>query len=261
MAEEQEQTATRRRTPFSARLPQVPLNDAATIAQALSDLAGPAAAPIIAQRLHASPASSSFNTRLAAAGYFGLVSRKGDKYELTSTGLGLTAGDGASRRASAQAAVMTTNFGRLIQVLSGRSVNEETIAARLQTDLEVPAAAAQKLAGVLVTSAEQAGILTDGRFNATEIEAAVASLPTPPAEPVLARPTARRSADSANGARKQQVSGGARVKEAQKSPKPPLTQPSSTSTLTLNLQLNVSHLSVDEIVQLIEQLKGRPSET
>jgi hypothetical protein len=257
MADEQEQIATRRRTPFSARLPQVPLNDATTIAQALSDLAGPAAAPIIAQRLHASPASSSFNTRLAAAGYFGLVSRKGDKYELTSTGLGLTAGDGASKKASAQVAVMTTNFGRLIQVLSGRSVNEETIAARLQTDLEVPAVAAQKLAGVLVASAEQAGILTDGRFNATEIEAAMASLPSPPAEPVLARPTARRSADSANG-RKRQSSGEVRVREAQKSPKPPLAALSSTSGLTLNLQLNVNHLSVDEIVLLIEKLKAHP---
>lgn len=258
MAEEQEQTATRRRTPFSARLPQVSLNDAATIAQALSDLAGPATAPIIAQRLHASPASSSFNTRLAAAGYFGLVSKKGDKYEVTSTGLGLTAGDGASKKASAQVAVMTTNFGRLIQVLSGRSVNEETIAARLQTDLEVPAAAAQKLAGVLVASAEQAGILTDGRFNAAEIEAAVASLPEPPGEAVLARPTARRPADSANGARRRQSSGEVRVKEAQTSPKPPLAPLSSTSGLTLNVELNVNHLSVDEIVLLIEKLKAQP---
>src|SRR5258708_6326113 len=263
MAEEQEQTPTRRRTPNRARLPQVSLNDAATIAQALFDLAGPATPPIIAQRLHVSPASSGFNTRLAAAGYYDLITRNGDRYELTSTGLGLISGDAASKKASAQAALMGTNFGRLIQLLSGRSVSEETIGARLQNDLDVPEASAAKLASVLVAAAEQAGILTDSRFNATEIEAAIAALPTPPAEAVPAHPNVRRTSAGATRAasRDSSAESKVRVKEAPKDPKSPLgREPSSAPGLTINVQLNVTHLSVDEIVQLMEKLKGRQSE-
>jgi hypothetical protein len=154
---------------------------------------------------------------------------------------------------------MTTNFGKLIQVLSGRTVNEETIAARLQTDLEVPATAAQKLAGVLVTSAQQAGILTDDRFDAEEIEAVVATLPAPPAEPSLARPNLRRSLDPGNGGKKRQPSGEPRIKEAQKGAKLPLVQHlSSTSSLNLTLELNVGHLSVEELVTLVQRLKSLP---
>jgi hypothetical protein len=199
---------------------------------------------------------------LAAAGYYGLITRNGNRYELTNTGLGLISGDAASKNASAQAALMGTNFGRLIQVLSGRNVSEETIAARLQNDLQVPAASAGKLAGVLVAAAEQAGILTDGRFNATEIEAAVAALPTPPAEPLPAHSTARRPSAGAAGAatRASTAEGKARVKETLKDPRPPLGRElSSAPGLTINVQLNVSHLSVDEIVQLMEKLKGRQS--
>lgn len=262
MAEEQEQVATRRRTPNRARLPQVSLNGAATIAQALFDLAGPSTAPIIAQRLHVSPASSGFNTRLAAAGYYGLIIRNGDRYELTSTGLGLISGDAASKKASAQAALMGTNFGRLIQVLSGRSVSEETIAARLQNDLQVPAASAGKLAGVVVAASEQAGILTDGRFNATEIEASVAALPGPPAEPLPAPISRSPSAGATRGARRvSNAESKVRVKEAPKGPKPPLERElSSAPGLTITVQLNVSHLSVDEIVELMKKLKSRQSE-
>jgi hypothetical protein len=175
----------------------------------------------------------------------------------------LISGDAASKKASAQAALMGTNFGRLIQVLSGRSVSEETIGARLQNDLQVPAASAGKLAGVLVAAAEQAGILTDGRFNATEIEASVAALPAPPAEPRPAYPTARRPSAGATGAatRASSAESKVRVKEAPKGPKPPLGRElSSAPGLTIHVQLNVSHLSVDEIVQLMEKLKSRQSE-
>jgi hypothetical protein len=101
--------------------------------------------------------------------------------------------------------------------------------------------------------------LTDGRFNAVEIEAAAALVPTPPGAPVASRLDARRSPDASNGGRKRQPIGEVKRKEAQKSAKPPLAQSlSSTSNLTLNLELNVSHLSVDEIVLLIEKVKAQP---
>jgi hypothetical protein len=255
MAEEQEQPERQRRTPNRARLPQTTLNDAGIIAFALSDLAGPASAPIIAQHLHVSAASSGFNTKLAAAGYFGLITKKEGKYELTNLGHGFTSDDAGNKKASGQAALMSTNFGRLIHVLRGRSVNEETISARLQSDLDVPVASAKQIARVLVTSAEQVGILTDGRFNAEEIETAIASLPEKPSETVSRRtptaPTEKRPESATK----------TRVKEVQTESRLPFgLGRSSISPLNLEVRLDVSHLSVDEIVELIKKLRVSPAE-
>lgn len=197
MAAEEEQP--RKRTPFSARLPQVPAERAVPIVEALAALGAPATPQVIAQQMGTSPSSSGFKTRLAAAGYYGLIEVDGSRRTLTPRGEALAGGDEDRTRQARREAVMGTNFGPVIHSLRGRQISEATIALRLQSDLQVPQASARNVAKALIESARYAELLSDDdRLDAAAIEQAAGVMPQPdesttrPRQRTVAAPQAPR---------------------------------------------------------------------
>jgi len=182
MAETQEQG--KKRTPFSAKLPQVSLDDALEPVRALGDLGAPATPHVIAQHLGTSYATNArFRTRLGAAGYYGLIEKQGDKRALTKRAEAVIGGDDGATKAR-QEAVMSTSFGPVIHSLRGRPVNESAVSLRLQGDYGVPEGSAPSVAQALVGAATQAELISKGSFDAAAIEAAASVMPTETPAPV-----------------------------------------------------------------------------
>lgn len=166
-----------KRTPFSAKLPQVSLSQAISVAETLAALAAPQTPAVIAQHMGTSRSSSGFKSKLAAAGYYGLIAVDGDKRTLTDRGTAITSGDGARVADAGRDAVMSTTYGPILHSLRGRPVNEAIVSSRLQSDYNVPKASADHVAGVLIASATVAGLVTSDRFDAVAIEAHEGVLP------------------------------------------------------------------------------------
>jgi len=268
----EEQELTRKRTPSGARLPQVPLEEAIGIARALADLAGPSTPQRIAQRMGVSPSSSGFKSRLAAAGYFGLLRQEGDRRQLTDRGT-QAIGEGAESLTARRQAVVSSSYRAILVLLRGREVDEEVIRARLQDDLGVPEGSSGQIARALIDSSEQAQLIASGRFDTTAIEESRDSLPasddhgrTPPES---ARTTSVTSHTAAKGKQVSTRKGhppapehagrrpnGGGAKHAVVPPFPPTYLPSS-SNLIIQLRLDLSNLSVDQVVDLIQKL-SRP---
>ena len=239
----------RKRTPFSAKLPQVSLADAVSVADTLADLAAPATPAVIAQQMGTSTSSSGFKTKIAAAGYYGLVEVDGAKRTLTERGTDITSGDADRVPAAKADAVMSTNFGPILHSLRARVANEAIVSSRLQGDFGVPAASAEYLAGVLIESAEQAGLMTDGRFDAVTIENHASVLPAP----TQARPSSPPSSASSITAVK--------PKTEQKGQAPDMrvqeesTGPFVAPPVQIVLNLDASKLSAEQIATLVKALQ------
>src|SRR5205823_5054246 len=75
-------------------------------------------------------------------------------------------------------AVLSTSFGPIIHSLRGARVNQGAIRLRLQSDHNVPEGSSEAVATVLVESAEQAGLLREGSFDAAAIEDLADVLPS-----------------------------------------------------------------------------------
>lgn len=254
MATEDEQG--RKRTPFSAKLPQVAFNQVVPIAEALAALAAPATRHVIAQQMGTSNASSGFKTRMAAAGYYGVIEANGDRRTLTARGDALTSGDEGRAREARREGVMSTSFGPVIHSLRGRPINEATVALRLHNDLQVPEASAQKIAKALIESARDAELLTgDDRLDAAAIESVASVIPTPESIGTATRGATARS----EGAQRE---GGATSK-----PKPPkpIVKEEELRPLAGGVQVVVkvdaSGLTPQQIVELVRELQQPPTTT
>lgn len=177
MAENEKQS--QQRTPPSAKLPQVSLEDALEPVRALADLGAPSTPHVIAQHLGKSYATDArFRTRLGAAGYYGLIEKQGGKRALTERGLAITgAGNGDATRAR-QEAVMSTSFGQVIHLLRGRPVNDSAVRLRLHDDYGVPEKSAPSVAQALIDAATQADIIKNNSFDAATIEAVASVIPS-----------------------------------------------------------------------------------
>lgn len=177
MAAAEEQT--KKRTPFSAKVPQVALDDALEPVRALAELGAPATPHVIAQHLGTSYATNArFRTRLGAAGYYGLIEKQGDKRVLTKRAEKIVSGGNGDAAKARQEAVMSTSFGPVINSLRGRSVNESAVSLRLQGDYGVPESSAATVAQALINAATQAGLITNGSFDAAAIEGVASVMPT-----------------------------------------------------------------------------------
>jgi hypothetical protein len=186
MAEEQGEE--RRIAPKGAHLPQTPLDEALPIARALNELAAPSTPQRIAHRLSVSPSGGRFRSRMGAARYYGLIRHLGERRELTDLGLRALNED-ADGMAARRQAVLNTGFRDLFSLLRGREASEQLIQARLQDDEGVPGPASASIAGALIESGQQTGLIRGGRFDTEAIEEALLAS----AETDETRPKATRS--------------------------------------------------------------------
>jgi hypothetical protein len=177
MASHEEQQ--RKRTPFSARIPQAPLDETIEVVEALYALGAASTPHVIAQQMQTSyQTDARFRTRLGAAGYYGFIRKEGRQRALTPRGEAVVSGDAAAAEPARREAVMSSAFGPIIHSLRGRPVNENTIALRLGAEYEVPQGTVARVARVLVESATQAGLMTDGRLDAAAVEALADIMPS-----------------------------------------------------------------------------------
>jgi hypothetical protein len=169
MSTEEEQK--QKRTPFSVRLPQVALDAATEIAAALGELGTASTPHVIAQHMGVSYATNArVRTKLGAAGYFGLIEKQGEKRTLTPRGEAIIGDDAEAAERARREAVMSTNFGPILYSLRGRAINDGVIRLRLQSDYKVPENSAPSVATVLIDSASQAGLSSNGSLDAKVIE-------------------------------------------------------------------------------------------
>jgi hypothetical protein len=256
MAANEEQA--RRRTPFSAKLPQVSLDDALEPVRALSELGAPATPHVIAQHLGTSYGTDArFRTRLGAAGYYGLIKKQQDKRALTERGSVITGSNGGDATRARREAVISTSFGPLIHSLRGRPVNESAIALRLQSDYSAPEASARRLAGALIDAATQAGLVADGRFDAVAIEEVASALPTPPeaaAAPTNGNGQAGRERTAAP--RRATASQTRQDRQAEQSqPEVEQRRPFVPGGVQIIVKVDASKLSAQEIAELVRALQ------
>jgi hypothetical protein len=180
------------RTPRSSRIPQWAIEDVVPIARALSNVAGPASNARIAQQLGVSPAGGKFRSRLGTARYYGFVRLEKGSYVLEPRGEAVLSDDADVALAARREAVMGTTFGDLIRRFSGREPNEAALAARLEDDFGSPAESARYQATTLIQAAREAGLISNGRFDAAAIESVP---PSPPEQ------QAGATSDESNGRR------------------------------------------------------------
>lgn len=184
MAEENDNS--KHKVSRNAKLPQHGFSAIRVHVSALAELAAPSTKERIAEQLGVA-AKGRFLGKLAAAGYYGLFSRDGEKYQVTERGHAFLSDNAEESLRAMREGLMSTNYGSIIHLLRSQEPKESVIAARLQDDLNVPDASAPALAKVLIAVAKESGLIAEhGRFSASAIEDAtetLGSLPEPPAKP------------------------------------------------------------------------------
>lgn len=170
-----------KRTPFSAKLPQTTIDAVVPVVKKLADFGTGATPHRIAQLSGTTPASSGFKTKLAAAGYYGLIAKEGDLRALTERGESIVSKDANRVLGAKREAVMSTTFGPLLYQFRGRAVDENILAARLQSDFGVPENSATGVAKTLVETATQAELINNSdQFDVAAIEEFASLRPQPP---------------------------------------------------------------------------------
>jgi hypothetical protein len=251
-----------RRTPFSAKLPQKPLSEAIPVAETLDALAAPATSAVIAQHMGASSSSSGFKTKLAASGYYGLTTLDGDRRTLTDRGAAIVSGDADRVQAAKAEAVMSTTFGPILFSLRSRMANEAIVSSRLQGDYGVPPASADHVAGVLIESAKEAGLLSEGKFDAVAIEAHESVLPSTTTATAAATATTNGSTTTPASTPKKEPSkkrsaAGAQANTTEKN-STEVTPPFVTAVQVV-INVDASKLSAQEIAELVKALQSPPA--
>jgi hypothetical protein len=232
------------RTPPRNKLPAFSLSDVREIVNALAELAAPSSQERIASHT-GKTVSGPFKRRLAAAKYFGLVSKTGSKLAITDRGESFLANDPAAMRA----AVMGTGFGSVIQSFSSKLVNDAAIEARLQDDCGVTEGSAADLRAVLVSSAEDAGLISSNKFDPEAIESVadehVGSVPVDPADQVASPDGGKGGAEKKKAPTKKQSS------ELKAEP-----QIASTGTpVQVVVQVDGSKMDPTQLAELIKALR------
>jgi hypothetical protein len=234
-----------KRIPRGAKLPVASLADVQPIAQALSELAAPASAARIASQINRT-VSGPFKGLLAAAKYFGVIKKEGDKLVLTERGESFLAGDTAAKRS----AVMGTGFGPIIGSFSSKRVNEAAIEARLQDDWSVPEGSAPDLRKVLVDSAQDAGLIANSKFDPAAIE----SVPEEDVSSVTKPSSNSTEKSGRNGSSGGSSSSGKKPASGDK--ERPVDPPqATTSPVQVVVQVDASKLEPEQIGELIRALQ------
>ena len=174
-----QETTSTKRTPHIRRLPQVTIADITELVQALADLGGPASRKLVFGQAGKAATGGAADAKWGAMGYYGFRQKfHGGKYEITDRGRALINGDVAAELEAKQHAVMTTGFRAIIDRFSTRPVNEVAIAGLLHEEFDAPEDRTKALASILVEVAADAGLITDGTFQAGPIEQALEAVGT-----------------------------------------------------------------------------------
>jgi hypothetical protein len=261
MAEDEGQK--QKRTPFSARLPQSPINEVVPVVEALAALGTPSSPHVIAQQAGTSYGTDGrFRTRLAAAGYYGFMVKDGSLRKLTPRGEALVGDDAEAAKKARREAVMSTNFGPIIHSLRGRSVSEDTVALRIENDYGVPKTSAPGVANVLVTSATEAGLMTDSRLDAAVIEQLASLMPSPDevkqnsAQQKQPKPPEQKSATARVGDEvKKQTTSARQLGEKDREEQPPPFVPG----VQVVVNIDASNLTPQQIAELVRALQAPPT--
>jgi hypothetical protein len=236
--------AKAKRTPTSSKLPAFSLSDVREIVNALAELAAPSSRERIASHT-GKTVSGPFKRRLAAAKYFGFISKEGTKLAITDRGAAFLTDDVAAKRS----AVMGTGFGPVIQSFSSKLVNPAAIEARLQGDCGVREESAPGLRAVLVSSAEDAGLISGNKFDPEAIESVsdedVGSVATSTARTTQSASGSKGDAGKEKPAREKKPS----------SPKPDPEAPSSGPPVQIVLQVDASKMDPTQLAKLITALR------
>jgi hypothetical protein len=200
---------------------------------------------------------------MAAAQNFGLIRKQGDRYELTTRGEALFSEEMQTASQARREAVMSTNFGRIIYMLRGREASDRTIAARLRDDFQVPGEASERLASILLASAEQATLVTDGRFDVSAIEHHQDVVPSgdltvrPSAPPrVSGHGRASEVSKAKAGSTHKPATGDARVgRRKEQSEHQEVSQSEDPLGVQVVLQIDAAKLGVDDTLRLLKALR------
>jgi hypothetical protein len=198
--------------------------------------------------------SGPFKRRLAAAKYFGIVRKDGDKLALTERGEAFLEGDDDAKRS----AVMATGFGPIISTFSSKRVNDGAIEARLQDDWQVPEGSAPELRKVLIDSAEDAGLISDSKFDPAAIESVPAEQVDPPEKPRQERKAEPegRSTSSSGGRKKSDD-----TPEPKRTPNRLDTPEPVTPPVQVVLQIDASSLDPAQLAELIREIRKSDGST
>ena len=252
-------TAPSTRTPRNAKIPQWPIEAVVPIVKALSDLAGPASNARIAQQLGTSPAGGKFRSKLGTCRYYGFVRKQGETNHLTPRGEALIGDDPDAAVKARREAVMSTTFGQVIRKFVGREPNESTIAARLEDDFGSPTASAEYQAQMLVKASTEAGLISNGRFDAAAIESI-------PAELTPAAPQANGAEPKASRQQPAQEQGAKEPKQlTPEKPKPEVIvreekQSPFAPGVQVVVKIDASGWTPEQVVELVKGLSTTDSE-
>jgi hypothetical protein len=234
------------RTPRGNKLPAFTLSDVREIVNALAELAAPSSRERIASHT-GKTVSGPFKRRLAAAKYFGFVSKQGAKLAITERGDAFLAEEVAAKRS----AVMGTGFGPVIQSFSSKLVNDAAIEARLQDDCGVPEKSAPALRAVLVSSAEDAGLISGNKFDPEAIE----SVSEEDVGSVAASPPAQGK-QGTNGAKRDASKERSAPKKETPPPSPESPPPVSQAPVQIIFQVDASKMDPGQLADLITALRN-----
>lgn len=243
-----------RATLRGAKIPQIPLDQALKVASALHELAGPVSKAILAQHMKSSTTSGPFKTKLASSIYYGLVKVDAGLYSVTSRGDAILGNDEKARAAARREAVMSTNFGQIIKTLATRNADESVIALKLQQELDAPQTSAPRIAKVLIESARQGELLTDGdRFDAAAIESAASVIPS-------ADRNGRGSVEKSETVRQAERSAPEKKPAAQPmrtdaAPRKKVVEHPLAPVVHVEIKIDATHLKPQEIAELVRALR------
>jgi hypothetical protein len=239
--------SSKSKTPKASKLPAKSLAEALTIAQALKDYAVPASKAVIAGQMKMSVSSSGLKSKFASAGYFGLIDRNGEKFELTTRGEAALDGDEVAKRT----AVMSTGFGPIIDSLKTRPVNVSLIESRLTSDHAATPSGAKTSAAALVESAEEAGLIVDDKFDAEAIESVDRDEIGPKATDNGSGATPSKKAPSAQ----KKTSEVETPKPDPPKPDPPKPSTAGQTSIQVVVQVDGSKMEPAKIAELVKLLR------
>jgi hypothetical protein len=241
--------SSKSKTSSRAKLPAKSLADALEVAKALRDFAASGSKAVIADQMSTTLSSSQFKQKFASAGYYGLIEKDGDKFKLSSRGDAALDGDEVAKRT----AVMATGFGPIIASLATRQVAPNIIESRLKNDHGATDSGAKTSAAVLVSSAKDAGLINNDKFDARAIES------------VDSKDIAQSSGSGSESDSTKETSSAQKKTAVVKSPKSgrldpdPPSDPATRKQLPIQVvvQVDGSKMDPDKIADLVKLLRDQ----
>ena len=220
---------TRQKRARSTAHPGLTIHEAARVARAVEEGGGKLSDEALATGLKTTAKASKFLRSVAAAGYYGLIQRKGGTSTVTDLGKRVVTPtrEGDDRAALAEAFGHPQLFKELLQRFDGRTLpRRELFHNILHTEFGITLAAAPEAAKVFVESG-----LGVGRLAAEDDETINVVGEAPPPAPLLTSPEDGGSPPANEG-----------------TPPPPIRMPS------IQLHIDVSGWTPDQLLEFMEKL-------